>query len=83
MSRSYYILSITIYKILTLKPVDMNARLFLDEMFAEYSKLIEKSNIILKDTKKDLLTINEYCDSPTGSLVSNNSFNIITDNVEI
>ena len=83
LSRSYYILSITIYKILTLKPVDMNALLFLDEMFAEYSKLIEKSNIILKDTKKDLLTINEYCDSPTGSLVSNNSFNIITDNDEI
>ena len=80
LSRSYYILSITIYKILTLKPVDMNARLFLDEMFSEYSKLIEKSNIILKDSKKDLLQINDYCDSPEGSLKSKDSFNIITEN---
>jgi len=79
LAKSYYILSITIYKILTLRPSDMNARLFLDEMFSEYSKLIEKSNIILKDSKKDLLQINEYCDSESGSLKSTESFNILTE----
>lgn len=83
LAKSYYILSITIYKILALKPIDMNARLFLDEMFAEYSKLIEKSNIILKDSKKDLLQINEYCDSESGSIRSIDSFNIITENDEL
>ena len=83
LAKSYYILSITIYKILALKPNDMNARLFLDEQFSEYSKLIEKSNIILKDSKKDLLQINEYCDSESGSLKSSDSFNIITENDEL
>ena len=53
----------------------MNPRLFLDEQFAEYSKLIEQSSIILKNSKKDLLTIH----SEGGSLKSIDSFNIITD----
>ena len=79
LSKSYYILSINIYKILSLRPVDMNPRLFLDEQFAEYSKLIEQSSIILKNSRKDLLTINEYCESPIGSLRSNDSFNILTE----
>ena len=75
LSKSYYILSINIYKILILKPIDMNPRLFLDEQFAEYSKLIEQSSIILKNSKKDLLTIH----SEGESLRSIDSFNIITD----
>lgn len=83
LSKSYYLLSIGIYKMLILKPADTNARLYLDEVFSEYSKLIEQSTIILKNTKKDLLTINEYCDSPEGSLQSYNSFNILTDENEI
>ena len=78
LSKAYYILSINIYKTLTLKPTDQNPRVYLDECFSEYTKLIEQSSILLKDIKKDLLTINEYGDD-TSTIKSNNSFNILTD----
>jgi len=62
LSKSYYILSINIYKTMSLKP-DEDARAFLDECFSEYTKLIEQSNILIKDIHKDLLTIslNDNC----------------------
>ena len=56
LSKSYYILSINIYKMLSLRPTDQNPRLFLDECFSEYTKLIEQSSILIKDIKRDLLT---------------------------
>jgi hypothetical protein len=58
LSKAYYILSINIYKQLTLKQVD--AKLFLEESFSEYSKLMEQSSILYKNINKDLLQINEY-----------------------
>lgn len=82
LSKSYYLLSIGIYKMLILRPVDTNDRLYLDNIFSEYSKLIEQSTIILKNSKKDLLTI-DTCDSPEGSLQSKDSFNILTDENEL
>lgn len=82
LSKSYYLLSIGIYKMLMLKPKDTNPRLYLDNIFSEYSKLIEQSTIILKNSKKDLLTIDNV-NSPEGSLQSKDSFNILTDENEI
>jgi hypothetical protein len=64
---------------LSLKPSDQNPRLFLDECFSEYTKLIEQSSILIKDIKKDLLTINEinrggsFSDSSIGSNESSNN----------
>ena len=63
-----------------LQPMDTNPRLFLDEVFANYSKLIEKSAIIMKNNKKDLLTIQ---DDDNNSLKSQDSFNILTENNEL
>ena len=60
--------------------MDTNPRLFLDEVFANYSKLIEKSAIIMKNNKKDLLTIQ---DDDNNSLKSQDSFNILTENNEL
>jgi hypothetical protein len=82
LSKSYYLLSIGIYKMLMLRPADTNPRLYLDNIFSEYSKLIEQSTIILKNSKKDLLTINNI-NTPEGSLQSKDSFNIITDENEL
>ena len=80
LSKSYYIVSINIFKMLSLKPVDQNPRLFLDECFSEYTKLIEQSSILIKDIKKDLMILsdfnrrNSFSDS---SIDSNESSNTI------
>ena len=58
LSKAYYILSINIFKQLSLKQGDAN--LFLEESFNEYSKLTEQSSILYKNINKDLLTINEF-----------------------
>ena len=63
LSKAYYILSINIYKQLTLRQGD--PKLFLEESFSEYSKLIEQSSILYKNINKDLLTINEYFKNET------------------
>ena len=56
--REFYILSISIYKILQLdienRNLDMN--LFLEETFSQYQKLIENSNVVEKKIK-DKLTL--------------------------
>jgi len=87
LSKSYYILSINIFKMLSLKPSDQNPVAFLDTCFSEYTKLTEQSSIMNKNIKKDLLTVDEYFEglkndsSSDGSLSSKGSFNniIITD----
>jgi hypothetical protein len=64
----------------SLKPVDSNPRLFLDECFAEYTKLIEQSSILIKDIKKDLLNISNLIttfDDNSTINSSNSSNNII------
>ena len=58
LSKAYYILSINIFKQLSLKQGD--AKIFLEESFNEYSKLTEQSSILHKNIHKDLLTINEF-----------------------
>jgi hypothetical protein len=63
LSKAYYILSINIYKQLTLKQGD--PKIFLEESFSEYSKLMEQSSILYKNINKDLLTINEYFKNET------------------
>jgi len=75
LSKAYYILSINIYKQLVLKQGD--AKIFLEECFSEYSKLMEQSSILYKNIHKDLLTINEYFkdDKLTSSSNSNASSN--------
>ena len=91
LSKSYYILSINIYKTMSLKP-NQDAKEYLDECFNEYSNLIEKSNILLKDINKDLLTISFNEDNhslgnltPTRNSVSldNTSNIIITSSTEV
>jgi len=69
LSKAYYILSINIYKMMSLKPENEDAKTYLDSCFAEYTKLIEQSNILIKDIHKDLLTISLNEDnSSLGSL---------------
>lgn len=80
LSKAYYLLSINIYKELILKKTD--AILFLEESFSEYSKLTERSSILYKNIKSDLLTINDInteSDDSSSSNSSLESFNIITD----
>jgi hypothetical protein len=69
LSKAYYILSINIYKNIIMK--QGNPKIFLEETFGEYTKLIEQSSILYKNIHKDLLTINEY--SNNKPISSNNS----------
>jgi len=68
LSKAYYILSINIYKQLALRQGD--PKIFLEESFSEYSKLMEQSSILYKNINKDLLTINEYFKDDKGTLLS-------------
>ena len=56
--KDFYILSITIYKVLQLDEENRNIdmKLFLEETFANYQKLIENSNVVAKKIK-DKLTL--------------------------
>ena len=64
--RNFYLLSIEIYKVLQLDEENRNCdmKLFLEEKFAHYSKLIENSNVVAKKIK-DKLTNVELNDSIT------------------
>lgn len=76
LSKSYYILSINIFKQLAIRQGD--PKIFLEECFSEYSKLMEQSSVLYKNIHKDLLTINEYfkdeLTSSNSNASSNNSF---------
>jgi hypothetical protein len=74
LSKSYYILSINIFKQLAIRQGD--PKIFLEECFSEYSKLMEQSSILYKNIHKDLLTINEYFkdELSTPQISSNNSY---------
>ena len=56
--KDFYILSISIYKVLQLDEENRNIdmKLFLEETFANYQKLIENSNVVAKKIK-DKLTV--------------------------
>jgi hypothetical protein len=57
LSKDYYILSINIFKILTLKRENRNidADSFLDNVYADYQNLIKKSNLMKKKIDDNLL----------------------------
>ena len=59
-SKDYYLLSINIYKVLSLVPDNRSTdgKTFLDESYSTYVKLIENSNIIYKKIK-DHLTVTQ------------------------
>jgi hypothetical protein len=71
LSKAYYILSINIFKQVSLKQGD--AKIFLEESFNEYSKLTEQSSILHKNIHKDLLTINEFFKDSNISTSSNST----------
>jgi hypothetical protein len=82
LSKSYYILSINIYKTMSLKP-DEDARAYLDSCFAEYTKLIEQSNILIKDIHKDLLTISLNNDNTSLGNITPNRESVSLDNANV
>ena len=71
LSKAYYILSINIFKQVSLKQGD--AKIFLEESFNEYSKLTEQSSILHKNIHKDLLTINEFFKDSNTTTSSNST----------
>ena len=57
--KDFYILSISIYKVLQLDEENRNIdmKLFLEETFANYQKLIENSNVVAKKIQDKLTLI--------------------------
>jgi len=57
LSKDYYILSINIFKVLTLKRENRNidADSFLENVYADYQNLIKKSNLMKKKVEDNLL----------------------------
>ena len=57
--KDFYILSISIYKVLQLDEENRNIdmKLFLEETFASYQKLIENSNVVAKKIQDKLTVI--------------------------
>ena len=57
--KDFYILSISIYKVLQLDEENRNIdmKLFLEETFANYQKLIENSNVVAKKIQDKLTVI--------------------------
>jgi len=58
-SKDYYLLSIDIYKILSLHPDNrsIDGRAYLDDKYSTYVKLIENSNVIIKKISDKLAPI--------------------------
>ena len=98
LSKDFYILSVSIYKITHLKESDRGVEpiQFLNECYSQYIKLIEQSSLLRKNIKNDELTKIEMRNymSDSGSLSSLSSetdspkntvekFNIITTSTDI
>ena len=71
--REFYILSISIYKILQLDKENRNIdmKLFLEETFSQYQKLIENSNVVEKKIKDKLTLLDGV--NKVGTLASSSS----------
>lgn len=69
-SKDYYILSIEIYKILTLDPENrsIDGKSFLDVSYGTYVKLIENSNVISNKITDHLSSMRRDIESSNGSL---------------
>ena len=79
-SKDFYILSIDIFRLLSLKPENrgIDRKTFLDEKYQVYCKLIESSNILDKKMIDKLTPILQHIDvipphSPNPSSISSNS----------
>ena len=81
--REFYILSISIYKVLQLdaekRNVDM--KLFLEESFSQYQKLIENSNVVAKKVKDKLTLLDTANDVGTIASVSTSSTPLTLDQI--
>ena len=79
--REFYILSISIYKVLQLDDENRNVdmKLFLEETFSQYQKLIENSNVVAKRVKDKLTLLESANDAGTLGSVSSASTPLIMD----
>ena len=75
-SKSFYILSISIYKMLSLEIPNRcgDSRIFLEETFNEYTKLIGNSNVIEKKILDNLTPIPLTIDNLLGNSNSSNIY---------
>ena len=73
--REFYILSISIFKVLQLDAENRNVdmKLFLEESFSHYQKLIENSNVVAKKVKDKLTLLDTGNDIGTLASVSTSS----------
>ena len=81
--REFYILSISIYKILQLDKENRNIdmKLFLEETFSQYQKLIENSNVVEKKIKDKLTLLDSRNDVGTIASVSSSSTPLSIDQI--
>lgn len=78
LSREFYILSVDIYKNLNLRLENRpNGNDFLNECYSNYIKLCEKSNLMSKLRKDELLKIDQRDDDTLSSNSSSSNFNIL------
>ena len=81
--REFYILSISIYKVLQLDAENRNVdmKLFLEESFSQYQKLIENSNVVAKKVKDKLTLLDSGNDVGTIASVSSSSTPLTLDQI--
>ena len=81
--REFYILSISIYKILQLDKENRNIdmKLFLEETFSQYQKLIENSNVVEKKIKDKLTLLDGVNKVGTLASVSSSSTPLSIDQI--
>ena len=81
--REFYILSISIYKVLQLDAENRNVdmKLLLEETFSQYQKLIENSNVVEKKVKDKLTLLDGGNDSRTLSSVSSSATPLSIDQI--
>ena len=76
--KDFYILSISIYKVLQLDDENRNIdmKLFLEETFANYQKLIENSNVVAKKIKDKLTLVDVEGNISVSSTSSSTPINL-------
>ena len=81
--REFYILSISIYKVLQLDAENRNVdmKLLLEETFSQYQKLIENSNVVEKKVKDKLTLLDGGNDSRTLSSLSSSATPLSIDQI--
>ena len=81
--REFYLLSISIYKILQLDKENRNTdmKLFLEETFSQYQKLIENSNVVEKKIKDKLTLLDGVNKVGTLASVSSSSTPLSIDQI--